>query len=33
MLEPETAGTQSALSNQGSGHEISGSTDDAAVGS
>ncbi len=33
MLEPETAGTQAALSNQGSGHEISGSTDDAAVGS
>jgi hypothetical protein len=33
MLEPEAAGTQAALPNEGSGHEISGSTDDADVGS
>ncbi len=33
MLEPEAEGTQAALPNEGSGHEISGSTDDADVGS
>jgi hypothetical protein len=33
MLEPETAGTQELAPNEGSGHEVSGNADDAAVAS